>query len=119
MNVEKLKLYGEYVNNLPVSETDSGYSLGIKLGHNKVEKLADWQVEYIYAMLEKDAILDTTPDSDRYSGKTGMRSHEGAITFGLSKNASLRIDAYRSWTLIGTSGKAPETLVQVDWNMKF
>ncbi|MGQ9810419.1 MAG: putative porin [bacterium] len=119
LNVEKLKLYGEYVSNLPVSENDTGYSLGIKLGHDKVQKLADWQVEYIYAMLEKDAVLDTTPDSDRYHGKTGMRSHEGAITFGLSKNASLRIDAYRSWTLIGTSGKAPETLVQVDWNMKF
>ncbi|MDD5019953.1 MAG: putative porin [Candidatus Omnitrophica bacterium] len=117
--VESLKLFGEYVNNAAISDKNTGYALGFQFGHEKVQKWGDWQFKYIYAMLEKDAVLDTTPDSDRYSGKTGMRSHEGALTFGLAKNTFLGIDVYRSWNIAGTSRKAPETLVQVDWNLKF
>lgn len=119
LNVEKLKLFGEYVNNLAVSDKNTGFAMGFQLGNDKISKFGDWQFRYIYAMLEKDAVLDTTPDSDRYSGKTGMRSHEGILNYGLSKNTFLGIDVYRSWNIIGTSTQAPETLVQVDWNMKF
>jgi len=37
----------------------------------------------------------------------------------LGKNTFLGFDIYRSWNIQGASRKAPETLVQVDWNMKF
>lgn len=117
LNVEELKLFGEYVNNLAVSSKASGFSLGFQFGNAKIEKWGDWQFRYIYAMLGKDAVIDTLPDSDRYGGKTGIRSHEAAFSFGLGKNTFLGADVYRSWSLIGA--KAPETLVQVDWNMKF
>lgn len=117
LNVENLKFFGEYVNNLAVSNKNSGFSTGFQFGSAKIEKWGDWQVRYIYAMLGKDAVLDILPDSDRLSGKTGMRSHEGIFTFGLAKNTSLAFDVYRSWSLVGNA--APETLVQVDWNMKF
>ncbi|MFA5005076.1 MAG: putative porin [Candidatus Omnitrophota bacterium] len=117
LNIETLKLFGEYVNNLDVSDGASGFSLGFQFGNDKVEKWGDWQFRYVYAMLGKDAVLDVLPDSDRYSGKTGMRSHEGSLTYGLGRNTFLGLDVYRSWSIIGA--KAPETLVQADWNMKF
>ena len=117
LNVEFLKLYGEYVNNLAVSRGGSGFSCGFKLGNNKIEKWGDWQVKYVYAMLGRDAVLDVLPDSDRYSGKTGIRSHEIELQFGLAKNTFIGFDVYRSWSTIGA--KLPETLVQIDWNMKF
>jgi hypothetical protein len=117
LNVESLKLVGEYVNNLDVSKGGSGFSCGFKLGHDKVAKFGDWQFKYIYAMLGKDAVLDVLPDSDRYGGKTNIRSHEAELTFGLGKNTFLGVDVYRSWRTL--SAEAPETLVQVDWNMKF
>ncbi|MDD5408742.1 MAG: putative porin [Candidatus Omnitrophica bacterium] len=116
-NVESLKLLGEYVNNLDVSKASSGFSCGFKLGNDKIEKWGDWQIKYIYAMLGRDAVLDVLPDSDRYGGKTGIRSHEVEFQFGLAKNTFLGLDVYRSWRTYGA--KAPETLVQVDWNMKF
>jgi hypothetical protein len=119
LNVENLKFFGEYVNNFAVSNKNTGYSLGFQFGNEKIEKWGDWQIRYIYAMLEKDAVPDILPDSDRLSGKTGMRSHEGIVSFGLGKNTSLGLDVYRSWNIMGTAAKAPETLVQVDWNMKF
>ncbi|MDD5692762.1 MAG: putative porin, partial [Candidatus Omnitrophica bacterium] len=66
LDVEFLKLYGEYVNNLAVSKGASGFSCGFKLGDSKIEKWGDWQVKYVYAMLGRDAVLDVLPDSDRY-----------------------------------------------------
>jgi hypothetical protein len=117
-NIETLKLFSEYVENLDVSKKASGFSAGFQFGHDKVSKWGDWQFKYIYAMLGRDAVLDVLPDSDRYGGKTAIRSHEGAFTFGLGKNTSFGIDVYRS-ERIGMAAKAPETLVQVDWNMKF
>lgn len=117
LNVDSLKLFGEYVDNLAVSKKSTGFSTGFKLGHEKIGKWGDWQFKYVYAMLGKDAVLDVLPDSDRYSGKTAMRSHEVELSFGLGKNTSLGFDIYRS-ERIGTA-KAPETLAQVDWNMKF
>jgi polyhydroxyalkanoate synthesis regulator phasin len=114
---ENLSLFGQYVNNTIPSDENNGFAVGFNLGAKKVAKFGDWQFKYIYAMLEKDAILDILPDSDRYSGKTGIRSHEGVLTFGLSKNTFLGLDIYRSWSIIDP--KAAETLVQADWNMKF
>jgi hypothetical protein len=119
LNIEDLRFFGEYVNNLAAPDKNTGFSTGFQFGNAKVEKWGDWQLRYIYAMLEKDAVIDVTPDSDRYSGKTGMRSHELALTYGLGKNTFLGVDVYRSWNIVGTSTKAPETLVQVDWNLKF
>ncbi len=122
LNVESLKFFGEYVNNLDVSKKNTGFSLGFQFGNEKIEKWGDWQFRYVYAMLGKDAVLDILPDSDRYSGKTGIRSHEGVFTYGLGKNVSLGFDIYRSWGIngINTGGrKQPETLAQVDLNMKF
>jgi len=118
MDFESLKFFGEYVNNTAVAKKNSGFTLGFKLGKDKVERWGDWQFKYIYAMLGKDAMLDVTPDSDRYGGRTAIRSHEGALSFGLGKNTSLDFDLYRSWRINGNA-KAPETLVQVDWNLKF
>ncbi|MBF0385140.1 MAG: putative porin [Candidatus Omnitrophica bacterium] len=117
LGLESIKLFGEYVDNLSVSEKSTGYSAGIQLGNDKINKWGDWQFKYIYAMLGKDSVLDILPDSDRYGGKTGVRSHEGILSFGLGKNTFLGFDLYRS-ERIGTA-KAPETLGQIDWNLKF
>jgi len=122
LNVESLKFFGEYVNNLDVSDKNTGFSAGFQLGNEKIEKWGDWQFRYVYAMLGKDAVLDILPDSDRYSGKTGIRSHEGSLSYGLGKNVWISFDVYRSWGINGingASGKKPETLAQADFNMKF
>ncbi|MCM8789778.1 MAG: putative porin [Candidatus Omnitrophica bacterium] len=119
-NVATLKLFGEYVRNLNNSKPDdnkSGYMFGLSLGQDKIKKWGDWQISYNFARLEKDAVLDILPDSDRYGGKTNMRGHEFKLSYGLGKNTSLDFDIYRCQSL--SNPRAPETLVQVDWNMKF
>jgi len=127
LNLENLKFFGEYVNNLDVSKKNTGFSAGFQFGNEKIEKWGDWQARYVYVMLGNNAVFDMLPDSDRYSGQTGIRSHEGSISFGLAKNVSLGLDVYRSWAINGSHGfgtsassaAKPETLIQLDLNMKF
>jgi len=120
LDIPQLKLFGEYVKNLSETLPDdnkSGYMLGFGFGAEKVSNWGDWQAGYNFARLEKDAILDILPDSDRYEGQTNIRAHEVKFSYGLSKNTWLDIDIYRSQKL--SKPKAPQTLIQVDWNMKF
>jgi hypothetical protein len=117
LGVGYLELLGEYVDNVDVSHDSTGFSAGFKIGDEKVEKWGDMQFKYLYARLGKDSVLDVLPDSDRYGGKTGMKSHEGEFTFGLGKNTSFGIDVYRSYKI--KDANEPETLAQFDWNLKF
>jgi hypothetical protein len=124
VDVPYLAMFGEYVQNVDssVPNDNTGYMLGFKFGAEKVEKFGDWQFRYNYAMLGKDSVLDILPDSDRYGGKTGMRSHEGMFDFGLGKNTWLGLDYYYGWQIPGNFGSTqtkPATVVQLDWNMKF
>ncbi|MFH1355114.1 MAG: putative porin [Candidatus Omnitrophota bacterium] len=120
LDIPVLKLFAEYVKNMNDSKPDdnkTGFMLGCKFGADKVKRWGDWQAKYNYAMLGKDAVLDILPDSDRYSGGTAIRAHEFAISYGLGENTELGFDVYRS-KRIGMA-EAPETIVQVDWLLKF
>ena len=124
LDIPYLALFGEFVNNTAsnLPKNGSGYMLGFKLGAEKVEKWGDWQLRYNYAMLEKDAVLDILPDSDRYGGKTGIKAHEAIFDYGLGKNTWLGLDYYLGWQLPGNFAQKqtkPASVMQVDWNMKF
>ncbi|MDD5004900.1 MAG: putative porin [Candidatus Omnitrophica bacterium] len=124
LSLPYLALFGEFVDNVSssVKQDNTGYMVGLKFGAEKIEKWADWQVRYNYAMLGRDAILDILPDSDRYGGKTGMRSHELMFDWGLGKNTWLGLDYYYGWQLKGNFGSQqskPASVIQVDWNVKF
>jgi len=124
LNVPYFALFGEYVQNVnsAVKDDNAGYMMGFKLGAEKVEKWADWQVRYNYAKYGKDAFLDILPDSDRYGGKTGVKAHEIMFDWGLGKNTWLGLDYYYGEQLKGNFGSTqskPASVVQVDWNMKF
>lgn len=110
-------LFGEYVNNISVSQKDEGYLAGIKFGCKKVKKAREWQVKALYRRLEQDAWLDVFPDSDAYGGDTGVKGYEFVFNYGLARNISLALDYYRMKRINGNS--MDEDLFQADINIKF
>jgi len=118
-------IFGDFAYNPDPETGRGGFDAGVKFGHEKVGGWGQWQAKVIYAKLGRDAFLDIFPDSDRYSGKTNMKSLEAVLEYGLGKNTSLCFDYYWSQSLSKqTSGGAigsrmPEQLVQVDWNLKW
>ncbi|MEW5895608.1 MAG: putative porin [Candidatus Omnitrophota bacterium] len=115
---DRIALFGDYIQNISEGvQEDSGWAAGIKFGHAKIKEPKSWQAKYLYAVLEKDAWLDTYPDSDRYSGKTNMKGHEVVFEYALKKNVTLGLDYYRSDVESGSSNV--EHLVQADVAIKF
>jgi hypothetical protein len=120
LNIPQLKLFGEYVTNIAdivPKDNKSGYMVGTSFGAEKISGWGDWQATYNFARLERNAVLDILPDSDRYGGQTNIRAHEFKFAYGLGKNTWIEFDVYRAQKL--AKPFAPETLIQVDWNMKF
>lgn len=110
-----VSLLYDYIYN-PDSK-DKGYLVGIKFGSKKVKDRGDWQVYYNYRQLEKDAWLDTFPDSDFYGGKTDVKGYEVVIKYGLAKHISLGLDYYRTRRMDAEAN--PESVLQADLGIKF
>jgi hypothetical protein len=120
LNIPNLKFFGEYVQNtakMNPNDNKTGYMAGFGFGAEKISNWGDWQLSYSYAKLGRDAVLDILPDSDRYGGTTNMMSHELIFQYGLGKNTYLSFDAYYGESL--SQVKAPASVFQVDWNLKF
>jgi len=114
--VPYLGFFGDYVYNPDPGTNNKGYLFGLKFGAKKIVNAGDWQTQYMYRKLEKDAWLDIFPDSDFYGGHTDVKGHEIIFEYGLSKNTSIGLDYY-STERIGADSQAH--VLQLDWMMKF
>ncbi len=117
--IPEVGIFGDFIRNIDgnVVDNHSGWSMGARLGDKKVVSSGQWQLKYVFTNLGKDAFVDFTPDSDRYAGRTDVRSHEGIFEYGINKNVSLGLDYYQSSRI--KAAKASEHLIQADVNMKF
>ena len=117
-------IFADYVYNYSskVDSSKDGFDAGFKFGYKDIKDWGQWQAKAICAKLGRDAWLDIFPDSDRYNGKTNMKSIKVEFNYGLGKNTFLGLDYYYARSLNKASeatGYAPQQVLQVDWNMKF
>jgi opacity protein-like surface antigen len=122
LDIEKLSFFGEYYQNLAAPTKNKGFAAGFGFGNEKVDDWGKWQIQYIYSMMERDAAMDITVDSDRYSGRTGISGHKASFQYGLGKNTWLQFSLFRYQNIDSgfmKNRRAPTTVVQADWNMKF
>ena len=110
-------LYSEYIHNTSTSSKNSGYIAGFKFGHEKVSTKRQWKVSAHYQRLERDAWLDTFPDSDAYSGQTDTESYVVKTSYGLMDKISLGSKYYHSRPFTGSSDD--DDVLQLDLLIKF
>jgi hypothetical protein len=109
------RVVGDMVYN-PDSE-DTGYLVGLAAGRPTVKATGSWQFQYNWRRLETDAFLDMFPDSDFYSGATGVSGHEFILNYGIGGDFILGLDYYRADKIAG--GDDTRDLLQVDMVAKF
>ncbi len=114
---ERMAVFGDYIINPDPKQQNKGWSSGIVFGHSKVSDRKQWQMKYQYVALGTDAFPDTFPDSDRFGGRTDVKSHEAIFTYGLLKNVSVGVDYYVSNRIKAAHNR--ESIVQADLNIKF
>jgi hypothetical protein len=103
----------EYVYNYHPASNNDGFAVGAKIGHKKVAEKGSWAAKYIYRYLERDAWLDTFPDSDALGGRTNARGHEVELDYGLFKHVMLALDYYNMEPIKGNP-KRTEQVFQGD-----
>ncbi len=118
-------IFSDFIYNPEPATGSSGFDAGVKFGSEKVGDWKQWQARILFAKLGRDAWLDILPDSDRYSGKTNMKSVEAIFEYGLGKNSSLVLDYYWAESLSESTAAAtngsniPQQVLQLDWNLKW
>ncbi len=115
--VPRVGIFGEYLNNPSPEKQDIAYMFGAYMGNSTVSSAGAWKITGAYKSIARDAWLDALPDSDFYGGATDVKGYESILELGLAKNVSFVIDYYRTERRKTT--KAPESLVQTDFNFKF
>ncbi len=104
-HISYLAFFGDYVHNTDPNTKNNGYLVGLKVGHKRVKKSRQWQLNYMFRRLEKDAWLDVFPDSDAFGGKTDVKGHEVIFKYGLGRHTSLGFDYYHMRDISGNARK--------------
>jgi hypothetical protein len=107
-------------------QTGKAYIAGFNVGYPNVAKLGDWNFKYTFRRYEKDSVLDIFTDTSFYSGATNGMGHRVKFSYGLTKNTSVGLNYYNTWTVRPTrsatnrnGNPANKNLGQVDFMLKF
>ncbi len=109
-------VYGEYINNRDVSRGDSGETVGLKFGHEKVVKKHQWLGALQFTRLERNAWLDIFPDADTYGGQTNVDAYILKFSYGLMDNINLGTNYYHSEPLTGSDNSEDNVMVELNFN---
>jgi hypothetical protein len=110
LGLDKAALMADYVINTDPDDDNVGWDAGIKLKKSIVS------FKYNYRYLEKDAFVDTYPDSDAADGMTGVKGHEAEVKFAVYKNTSVNVDYYH---MTQVDGDKDWDILQLDLVVKF
>ncbi len=87
--IEYFSLIGDYIYNFDPNSDNQGFLAGVKLGNKNIYKKGAWQLTANYRYLERDAWLDTFPNSSSYSGSTNQKGYYFHLKYGLNKNVAV------------------------------
>lgn len=106
-----VSLVGEFIDNYETSSSqDTAWSVGTKY------VLGKWNMKYLYADLDANAVPDFLPDSDRFEGDTGVHGHEFEIQYEIIKHIVLGLDYYH---VQQSATNVDENRLQADISVKF
>lgn len=111
-------VYGNYIRNTQRSSDSNGWLAGLRIGQRKVEDAGQWQLGWNLRQLEKDAWLDTYPDSDFYGGATNVKGQRWQLAVGLLRDFAVNFNWFDARP-ISNSPRKRERLFQADVNLKF
>jgi hypothetical protein len=100
-----------------VPEENSGYQLGMLVGHPSVSSLWNWNAALTYRYLEADAVPDAFTDSDFHDGGTNAKGWIFNASLGVWRNIWFSLSYYSTDEISGPP-LAIDTLF-VDLNAKF
>jgi hypothetical protein len=111
-------LFGDFVTNGDVSENDTGWTLGAKIGQAKDR--GQWQFTYFYAEKEADSMLGLVTDSDFGGGGTDNKGHWVQVNWGVNKNWVIGAQYFVNDVDLasGSSSDYDRLMIDMQWKWK-
>lgn len=116
-NISYAGVFGNYIQAFDQGRNNKGWIGGIKIGQRKVDDAGQWQAGYSLRRLEKDAWLDTYPDSDFYGGSTNVKGQKFQLSLGLLRDFAVNLAYFDAKPISGALKR--ERIFQSDINLKF
>lgn len=120
MDIKSIAIFGSVFKNTAISTSkhNEGYLVGIRVGDEKVSDQGEFQISLSKRYIEKDATLDSYPDSDFYGGATDVKGYKLTFRYGIGYNSNININYFYSKPIL-TTNKKRERVLQVDLNLRF
>ena len=111
-------LFGDFVTNGDVSENDTAWTLGAKVGQAKDR--GQWQFMYYYAEKEADSMLGLVTDSDFGGGGTDSKGHWLQVNWGVNKNWTIGAQYFINDVDLasGSSSDYDRLMIDMQWKWK-
>ncbi|MGI9220474.1 MAG: putative porin, partial [Woeseiaceae bacterium] len=111
-------VFGDFVTNSDVSENDTGWTLGAKVGQAKDR--GQWQFTYYYAEKEADSMLGLVTDSDFGGGGTDSKGHWIQVNWGVNKNWAVGAQYFVNDVDLasGSSSDYDRLMIDMQWKWK-
>jgi hypothetical protein len=107
----------DYVNNRAADDLNAGWSTGFTIG--KASAPGTWQIGYIYADIEADAVFKTLADSDFGGGVTDSKGHVLKGSFAIDKNWKVGISYFDNVSNVDLGADKDYNRIQFDTALKF
>ena len=109
-------VFFDFVTNTSADSLDTGWLLGLSAG--RLKKPGDWQVNYTYRKVEKDAVVGAFTDSDFRGGGTDGKGHEFGGAVQVAEHTALHATFFLNKRGLQGAGTDYSRL-QVDAQLKF
>ncbi len=95
-----LSIFGEYAQNTGAlapgqPDLDTAWQAGFAYGKSG-QKFADWDIRFIYKVVQTEAVLDALADSDFHGGLNNARGFEAMAAMGLRKGVKLALSYFKT-----------------------
>lgn len=112
-----VKVFVDWVQNTEVSQFDTAYAFGVKLG--KASAPGTWDAAWIYQDIESDAMIATFTDSDFGGGGTDVKGHLFKASYSVAKNWTAALTYFLNEFGENAGAKTDYQRVQADLQFKF
>jgi hypothetical protein len=110
-------VWADYLDNTAVSDLNTGYNVGVKLG--KAKDPGTWEIAALYQDVEADAQWGGFIDSDFAGGLTQGKGFAVKGAYVPIKNTSLNLTYFDNTKSYDTAGERDYQRLQLDFSMKF
>ena len=115
LGFNKQQIYAQFHKN--IAPRTSAFQVRLDVGRPQIARFGDWNMNFAYRYIQRDAVLDAFTDSQFHSGGTDAKGWVVGTQYGLAKNTWVNMQWYSTQAIDGP--KFTVDTLNLDLNARF